>query len=108
MARYKPKFTRTRDRNHGEISQAYERLGLSVYDASPIGVGFPDAVVGGNMPCPSCQAPIRQNLLVEIKDPRASGKKGEIRRDQIEFHTLWRGPIVVVKTIEEALRSAGL
>jgi hypothetical protein len=105
-SKYGRRFGKQKDANHTEISGAFRSLGLSVYEASDVGGGFPDLVVGGSMPCEKCGALVKQNKLVEIKVP-GTDQKTNLRRGQVEFHLLWRGPIYVAKTIDEALAIAG-
>lgn len=98
------RFGKEKDANHNEIAGVYRDLGLSVYDAADVGQGFPDLVIGGTWPCKHCQRITPQNILVEIKVP---GPRGKLNPDQEVFHALWRGPITVVRTMDEALRSVG-
>ncbi len=78
-----------RDRNHAEIAQAFEGLGCSVFDASAVGDGFPDLVVGV----------MRLNLLVEVKDA-----KGDITEDQVKFMADWRGSVVIVRNVDDVVQ----
>ena len=60
-----------------------------VFDASRVGQGFPDIVVG-----------IRGvTLLMEIKTDG-----GTLTPSQIRFHRRWQGHRSVVRTLEEALQ----
>jgi hypothetical protein len=75
-----------RDANHDEIAQAFRSLGCSVFDASAVGDGFPDLVVGV----------MRLNLLVEVKDA-----KGDLTEDQVKFMGDWRGTVVIVRNVDD-------
>jgi hypothetical protein len=46
---------------------------------------------------------VRQNKLVELKTPT-----GKLRPAQKDFHQWWKGEIVVVRSIDDALRMIGL
>lgn len=76
-----------RDANHAEITQAFQQLGCTVFDASALGDGFPDLVVGL----------VKQNLLVECKT-----KDGELTPPQQRLIEEWRGEIHVVDSPEMA------
>jgi hypothetical protein len=98
------RFGKEKDANHNELVGAWQSVGLSVYEANNVGGGFPDAIVGGSMPCPLCGKKFKQNKLVEIKVP---GRRGNLNPLQVKFHAAWKGQITVARTIEEALKIAG-
>lgn len=80
------------DSNHAEIVAALRAAGCSILDLSRHGSGCPDILV---------YAPrLHAYCLVEIKAP---GKRKRLTEKQIEFHNLWRGPVVVVDSVDEAL-----
>lgn len=91
MGKYKPKWVKTRDSNHKDITQALEKIGCSVYDASEVGGGFPDIVVGRAGRC----------FLLEIK----SSPKSKLRPEQIAFRDTWNGNYTVVHTPMEAVKA---
>jgi Holliday junction resolvase len=93
MAKYKPKWVKTKDENHDEVVDALVKAGCSVYDASEFGDGFPDIVVGRAGSC----------YLLEIKSA-----SGQLRKKQIEFQMSWRGHFAVVRSPMEALQAVGL
>lgn len=79
------------DTNQGEIVNGLRSIfgPECVFDASGMGKGFPDLVIG-----------VRgKTLLMEVKT-----KTGKLTTDQIIFHKLWDGQIAVVTTLEEALQ----
>lgn len=82
------------DGNHGEIVSALRAIGASVYDASAVGGGFPDLVVG-----------LRGvTLLVEVKNPKQPPSKRRLKPLQQQFHAAWRGSsVMVVETPEAAI-----
>lgn len=85
-----PKFASRRDDNDKEITDALRAVGADVEHWGTDGA--PDKVVSyhGN------------TYLIEIK---MKGKK--LTDKQVEFHTLWRGPICIAYSAEEALRYIG-
>jgi Holliday junction resolvase len=68
------------DENHQEIVKKFRELGASVFDASGIGRGFPDILVGFN----------GNTALVEIK----SGEKKKFTEAQLKFMSEWKGSSV--------------
>jgi Holliday junction resolvase len=68
------------DENHKIIVQRFRELGASVFDASGVGRGFPDILVGFN----------NQTALVEIK----SGEKKKFTEPQLKFMAEWKGSSV--------------
>ena len=82
------------DMNHAEIVAALRASGCSVLDLSRHGSGCPDVLVYAPRLSAYC--------LVEIKAP---GKRKNLTPKQVEFHQNWRGPVVVVDSVEEALKT---
>lgn len=82
-----------KDANHKDIADALTRAGCSVLDLSRHGSGCPDVLVYSPR--------LHAYCLVEIKVP---GKKQDLTPKQIEFHQRWRGPVVVVESVDEALK----
>jgi Holliday junction resolvase len=68
------------DENHQEIVKKFRELGASVFDASGIGRGFPDILVGYN----------GNTALVEIK----SNEKKRFTEAQLKFMAEWKGSSV--------------
>lgn len=85
---------RRKDANQPEIVDGLEKVGASVIDASAIGGGFPDLVVGYK----------KRTFLLEVKNPKAKGKLNEL---QEIFFATWRGQVAVVNNLEEALAVIG-
>jgi len=71
-----------------EIKQYFQKVGCSVFDASRVGGGFPDLVLGYR----------GHTLLCEVKDP----EKDKLKQTQVKFIDNWRGQIAIVSSIEEA------
>ena len=83
------------DHNQAEIIKALRAVGATVQDLSKVGKGAPDILVGFH----GC------NYLMEIKNPDTKGKLNLMQRI---WHQDWRGQVVVVRTVEEALREIGV
>lgn len=88
--RGQPKWAAKRDDNDPEITKALRAVGADVEHWGTDGA--PDKVVAYR----------GQTFLIEIKMP---GKK--LTDKQVEFHTLWRGPICIAYNPEDALRYIG-
>jgi Holliday junction resolvase len=73
-------YARKVDDNHKIIVQKFRELGASVFDASGVGRGFPDILVGFN----------NQTALVEIK----SNDKKKFTEPQLKFMAEWKGSAV--------------
>lgn len=84
-------YARKVDLNHQDIVKTLRSLGASVFDASGIGRGFPDLVVGIN----------NKTVLVEIK----SDEKKKFTKAQLDFMAKWKGSSVVrINDIDGAIR----
>lgn len=82
------------DSNQPMIVKALRDAGASVLILSNMGHGCPDLLVGKD----------GRNVLMEIKDPTRKPSERKLTDDERVFHTLWRGNVFVVETVEEALR----
>lgn len=77
------------DDSHGEIRNALRAAGITVFDTSTCGRGYPDlhcAYTGGF------------SALVECK----TGKR-KLRDSQRDFARMWPCPVIVARTGEEAV-----
>ena len=95
MAHYRG-MPRRVDGNHREIVDALRQAGCPVIDISSLGGGAPDIIV------------LRRDksiTLFEIKNPATHGKLNAL---QESWHLQWAGAVHVVRTVEEALRLAGV
>ena len=81
------------DDNQSDVVKALEAIGCSVRDASRMGDGFPDLIVGYR----------RRNFLLEVKDGAKAASDRKLTPDQVEFHRLWRGQVAVVTSAAEAI-----
>lgn len=82
-----------KDSNHNAIADAFTRLGWSWWDTHQLGNGFVDGVAGR----PGI------NVLVEIKDGSKPPSKRKLTPDEIDFHKTWRGPILIIHSIDEII-----
>lgn len=74
------------DNNHKEIVAFLRKMGCSVLDLKSVGKGCPDIAVGIK----------GKNYFIEIK-----GLKGKLTPMQKEWHQLWQGDVVVLRSIDE-------
>jgi hypothetical protein len=80
---------RRTDANQAAIVRAFRALGWSVQDLSLVGRGCPDLAVARN----------GKNLFVEVKQPKA-----DLTDDEAIWHEEWRGPVVIVRTVEDVAK----
>lgn len=80
------------DDNQAEIVAALRAIGCTVESLHAVGRGVPDLLVGYR----------GENLLLEVK-----GAAGSLTPEQRAWHPHWRGQVVVVHSIEEALKAVG-
>lgn len=97
------------DAGQPAIVAALRAVGCSVEVLSDVGRGVPDLLVGR----------ADRNYLLEVKSPMADtpsglSRKGASNRHQIDlndleraWHNAWRGPVSVVRSVDEALRAVG-
>lgn len=86
------------DENQAEIVEALRAVGASVTVTSQLGGGFPDLVVGYRN---------EANYLLELKDGRKPPSARKLTPDEERWHKAWRGLVVVVASVDEALRAIG-
>ena len=101
------------DSNQREIVAALRKAGFSVCILSAAGhggvAGCPDLVVGGPSRDQDYQADTHWangaafNWLLEVKAPG-----GKLTPDQYRWHAAWRGQVVVVRSVDDALRVVGV
>jgi hypothetical protein len=87
------RFSR-RDHNHAAIVRVLHKCGVTTFDCSHIGDGFPDL---------ACK--FRDQLfLLEIKNPMQSKSAQKLTPAEQAFHAAWLGaPVYTVSTIDEVV-----
>ncbi|MEQ8767183.1 MAG: hypothetical protein RL885_24950 [Planctomycetota bacterium] len=86
------------DENQPAIVRALRRVGASVYSTAALGRGFPDLCVGWQ----------GRNYLMEVKDGAKIRSKRRLTPEEEDFAAVWRGQLVVVETVDEALAVIGV
>ena len=81
------------DRNHQAIVTGLRKCGITVTSTANIGNGFPDLVAGWN----------GRNFLLEIKDGNLPPSKRKLTDDEVRWHDSWRGSVLVVYSLEDAI-----
>lgn len=89
------------DANQSQVVKTLRAAGCWVLDLSRVGEGCPDLLVHG----PAFPWPL---VLMEVKDESQPPSKRKLTEAQIRFHAGCYGPLVVVKSPEEALRAVGI
>ena len=82
------------DANQAEIVQALRAIGATVQHLHTVGKGCPDLLVGFR----------RQNWILELKDGNKPPSKRQLTDDEAEWHQAWNGSVVVVKSVDEAIK----
>lgn len=85
------------DRNQAEIVFALRAVGASVQPLHTVGKGCVDLLVGWR----------GVNHCLEVKDGQRPPSERELTKDQMEWHTNWRGHAMVVTSVAEALVAIG-
>jgi hypothetical protein len=85
------------DANHAAIVDALRKAGCSVTSTAAIGKGFPDLVVGI----------LGRNLLLEVKDGDKPPSAQKLTVDELKWQAAWRGEVVVVSSVTDALELVG-
>ncbi len=83
------------DHNHNSIVDALKKAGCSVLSLAAVGQGAPDLLVGL----------AGKNFLLEVKDGDKAPSRRKLRPAQVKFFEGWRGQVVKVETIHEALEA---
>jgi hypothetical protein len=81
------------DANHAIIRTALEVNGWKVAETNRAGGGFPDLVISKD----------GVNVLVEVKDGAKCPSARKLNEKQRKFHDGWKGRIVIIESVEEAL-----
>jgi hypothetical protein len=91
------------DANQPEIVMALRAAGAMVAHTHQIGGGFPDLVVSYY----DRTTGKPETVLMEVKDGSKSYSAQRLTFDEETFHDRWIGRLVVVRTVDEALRAIG-
>lgn len=86
------------DRNQPEIVGALRAVGASVQPLHAVGQGCSDLLVGFR----------GVNHCLEVKDGSLPPSRRKLTPDQVEWHASWRGSVVVVNNIAEAMQAIGV
>lgn len=81
------------DSNQKEIVHALRKIGVSVLHLHTVGKGCPDIACGFQ----------GKNIFMEIKDGNKPPSKRKLTPDEKQWHEEWRGQVVVVNSVNEAL-----
>lgn len=78
------------DRDHAALIATARTLGWSAVSLAAVGNG-----------CPDCLLAHRSHgmLLIEFK----TGKTGTLTPAQKRFHAAWRGPVAIIRTVDDLL-----
>ena len=82
------------DDNQKTIVNVLRQMGASVQSLATTGKGCPDLLVGYH----------GINYLMEVKDGDKVLSKQKLTIDQEHWHSLWRGSVHIVKSVDEALK----
>lgn len=85
------------DANQQDIIDGLREVGATVQPLHTVGQGCPDLLVGYRL----------VNHVLEVKDPSKPLRDQSLTEDQAEWHGKWRGRVVVVKSVEDALIEIG-
>ena len=85
------------DANQSEIVAALRGAGATVQPLHDVGRGCPDLLVGFR----------GDNYAIEVKDGEKPPSKRKLTPDQVRWHGDWRGRVVVVTGVDDALRAIG-
>lgn len=91
-------YAKRRDRNHAEIRDGLRKRGVDVLDLGNAGNGVPD--LG------AIHAVTLLGIFIEVKDWKKPPSARELTPAEQEFASYF--PVVVVTTLEEALRACGV
>ena len=91
------KFNRRIDANQNQIVTALRGVGATVQSLASLGFGCPDLLVGRQ----------GRNFLLEIKDGKKKPSDQKLTEHEAEWHKSWRGQVVTVNNVMDALLAIG-
>jgi len=86
------------DDNQREIVAALRAAGASVQPLHAVGAGVPDLLVGYRS----------INYLLECKDGSKPPSRRKLTDRQEEWHVKWRGQVLTVTSVDDALEQLGI
>jgi hypothetical protein len=86
------------DANQEEIRSALRQGGATVQSIAYIGCGVPDLLVGFR----------GKNFLLECKDGTQKPSRQRLTEFERNWHATWRGQVITVYGVEDALRAVGI
>lgn len=86
------------DANQPKIVNMLRLVGCTVQHLHGVGKGCPDLLVGYH----------GQNLLFEVKDGQKPPSARKLTPAEAEWHETWRGQVVTVSSVREALEAIGI
>lgn len=86
------------DANQPDIVARLRDVGASVQPLHAVGKGCPDLLVGFR----------GVNHLLEVKDGSLPPSARKLTEAQAEWHPAWRGNVVVVNNVAEAMKAIGV
>lgn len=93
------RYKKRKDANQNPIVAGLIQAGYSVFDASAVGGGFPDLVIGG-----VCRRTgERRTWIMEVKTDT-----GKLNPLQTVWHETWRGPVHIIRSLDDALLIVGV
>lgn len=81
------------DANQPDVVAALRAMGVDVLVLSAIGRGCPDLLLHYR----------GHQALCEVKDGSRPPSERELTEDQVEFWSTWRGPLVKVESVDDAI-----
>jgi len=85
------------DANQQAIVAALRAVGASVLLLHTVGRGCPDILAGHR----------GVNVLMELKDGTKPPSARRLTPDEAAWHATWRGTVVVVASVDDALKAIG-
>ena len=93
-----PRYAARTDANQSEIVEALRTVGCTVQPLHAVGQGVPDLLVGRS----------GVNILLELKDGSKRPSARKRTPAQLSWHDAWRGQVVTVSSVQEALEAVGV
>lgn len=87
------RYAKRTDDNHSDVVAEIRATlhDASVFDASGLGRGFPDLIIGWR----------GRNYLFELKDPEKPASRRSLTEPQQSFHLEWKGQVHIAHSAAE-------